>query len=96
MTRLSHQRVFDIAQNLAAPMLGRLVSVKALKECQLWEGGQLHSTFTFTGRLLLGEVLEAALMLQACDDRTDNEEAYLDAMRATVREALIPITEGHA
>jgi len=83
------ERVLEIAQNLSAPMMGRLVAVTHLKHCQLWQGSMMELDFRYKGCLTLGTVLDKGVKLQRCDDRTPDENQLLEAIRLTVREHLL-------
>jgi len=68
-----------------ASVSDRLVSIKLLRKCVLWEGSILQSHFLNGDGLHESQVQDRIMRLERCDDRTPLEEEYLTALRETLK-----------
>lgn len=61
------------------------VDLSRLTKCKLWPGSQEETTAKYS--MLTSEWLERRLeALRRCDDRTEGEQEYLEALEATLEE----------
>jgi hypothetical protein len=78
------ERALELLNQAREKLRGkRLVNCKLLKSCKLWEGSHEHQSFQYGG-LKVSQVLEKIKRLYACDDRTPDENEYLEALKATL------------
>jgi len=64
----------------------RLVNIIPLKKCRLWYGSLEQSDFLYCGGLYESQVRVKIKQLEACNDRTAQEEEYLNGLRAALHE----------
>lgn len=62
-----------------------IVSVEHLAKCRLWPGSAEETSARFGG-LRYKQVVDKISRLERCDDLTDNEKAYLEALYRTAKE----------
>lgn len=66
-------------------MFDRLMPAIHLKRCALWKGSLEQHTFDMFG-LRESVVRNSITKLEACDDLTDREVEWLEALRKTLEE----------
>lgn len=64
-----------------------IVDTKYLRECRLWSGSLEDTSETYGGGVRVIDIKRRIERFERCDDLTDAEKEYLEALRKTLEQS---------